>query len=212
MGQENLVWGMDGMSENRYNLAGWLAIAMAVIFPLAFGLGIIQGIIGAGAFGYAGPNFGPSDFLFIIFTGLSVYVLVMFRHLLHEHYEFHELDTLITIAIVWGILFQVGSLLIKGLIIALWPVPETIVGISYLSFLSVAMISAGIIDIVFAVKLFKLADVASKLIKVLAYIGMISGILQVTVILSPLALLLIPVSCVLYGMIFFRAKEDVEFV
>jgi hypothetical protein len=205
-------WGTIKMSENRYNLAGWLSICMAILFPLAFVIGIIQGIIGASVFKYTGPNFGPSDLLFMIFTAMGIYVLIMFRRLLHEHYEFHELDILITIAIIWAILFQVGSLAIKLIIFLAWPMSETAIIAIQLSFMSLAMIAAGVIDIVFAVKLFKILDVVNNMIKTLAYIAMISGILEVTVILSPLALFLIPISSVIYAMIFFKAKEEVEFV
>jgi len=212
MVENDLTWGMHDMSENRYNLAGWLSISMAILFPLAFGIGIIQGVIGAAVFKYTGPTVGPSDLLFVIFTCVSVYILLMFRRLLHDRYQFHELDVLITIAIIWNILFQIGSLALKGLLFAVWPASETAITIVYISFMSVAMISMGVIDIIFAVKLFKLSDMGNNLINALAYLGMIAGILEVTVILSPLSLLLVPVTCIIYGLIFFRAKEDVEFV
>jgi len=76
MVENDLTWGMHDMSENRYNLAGWLSISMAILFPLAFGIGIIQGVIGAAVFKYTGPTVGPSDLLFVIFTCVSVYILL----------------------------------------------------------------------------------------------------------------------------------------
>ena len=212
MAENDLTWGMVSMNDNRYNLAGWLSISMAIIFPLAFGIGIIQGVVGAAVFKYTGPNFGPSDLLFILFSCFGVYVLVMFRHFLHERYQFQELDLLITLSIIWIIVYQVLSLALKGLIFVIWPVPETVMAITYIVFVAGAMISVGVIDILFAVKLFKLSDMGNNLINALAYLGMISGILEVTVILSPLALVLIPVTSIIYGLIFFRAKEGVEFV
>lgn len=212
MVENDLTWGTTRMIENRYNVTGWLAISGAIMFPLAFGLSIIQGVIGASAFGYSGPNFGPSDLLFILITGIGVYVLIMFRRLLHELYEFHELDVVITIAIVWNIVFQIGSLALRAFVIMIWPISELSLTLGSLGFMALAMISLGIIDIVFAVKLFKLSDQGNSLINALAYIGMISGIIEVTVILSPLALLLVPVSFVIYGMVFLKAKEGVEFV
>ncbi|UCD17138.1 MAG: hypothetical protein JSV44_11910 [Candidatus Zixiibacteriota bacterium] len=200
------------MVNNRYSLAGWLAIAQAAIFPLAFVLSIIQGIIGISMFGYHGPIFGPGDLLFILFTVLSVYVLIMFRHLLNDRYSFHEIDILITIAILWNILFQFGSLAIRGTMIVLAPRPEILVTVLNVAFMSIAMLTAGIIDILIAIKLLNIKDRLNDLIKAFAYITLAAGILEASVILSPLALILIPVSCAILGMIFLREKEEVEFV
>jgi hypothetical protein len=212
MGQEELAWGTTKMSENRYNLVGWLAIAGAVIFPMAFVMNFVQSIIGIRAFHYRGPNFGPSDLLFIIFTVVAVYVLIMFRKILHEKYQFRELDVLITLAIIFNIFFEAGSLFLKAMIFFIWPISETAASIVLGSFMVIFLIGAGIIDIIFAVKLFKRMDLFSVHIKILAYITVISGIAEVSVILSPLALLLIPVSFIVYGLIFLRANQDVEFV
>jgi len=212
MVEENLTWSTVGMNENRYNVAGWLAIAGAIIFPLTIGISIVQSLIGAATFGYRGPNFGPSDILMMIFTGISIYVLVMFRRLLHDHYEFHELDILITIAIIWSVIIQIATTGLKIAFFALWPLPETVVIVTQISFFALFMISAGIIDIIFAVKLFKITDSASHLVKTLAYLSVISGVLEVTVILSPLALFLVPASFIVYGLIFLRANQEVDFV
>ena len=199
------------MDENRYALAGWIAITQAVIFPLAFVMSIAQGIIGISAFGYRGPTFGPSDLLFITFTAMGVYTLTMFRRLLNERYNFHDIDTLIIVAIWWGILFQLSSLALRGWIVVLWPVPETILTVVYLTFMAVAMLVAGIVDILIAVKLLKAKETLSDLLKALAYVTMAAGLLEVTVVLSPISLILVPVSCVILGLIFLR-KEEVEFV
>jgi hypothetical protein len=212
MGQKEMVWGMTDMNENNYSMAGWLAIAGAIIFPVIFIVGIAQDIIGQQVFGYQGPKLGPGDLLSLVFTGIAVYVIIMFRRLLHERYQFHDLDVLITIVIIWNILFQVVGLLLKAIVLIAWPISEVVMIVMFLSFFAVGMISAGIIDIVFAVKLFRKIDIFSGPIKALAYLTMVSGILTVTVILTPLALLLAPVSMVLYGVIFLRSPEDVEFV
>lgn len=212
MVEDNLTWSALGMNDNRYNPAGWLAIAGAIVFPLSIGIGIVQDLIGAAAFGYRGPNFGPGDVLMIAFTAISIYVLIMFRRLLHDHYQFHELDLLITIAIIWSVTIQVASIAIGAISFILWPQSETIVIVMSIVFVAFFMMSAGVIDIIFAIKLFKIIDRASNLVKVLAYLTLIAGVLEVTVILSPLALFLVPVSFIVYGLIFLRANQEVEFV
>jgi hypothetical protein len=203
---------MTEMPENRYSLAGWLAIAQAVLFPLAFGMSIVQDIIGKAAFRFHGPIFGPSDLLFIIFTGLGVYVLLMFRKLLNERYNYHGIDTLIIISIWWGILFQISSLGLKAYAIVLGLEPRLTLALIYLSFFAVAMLTIGVVDILIAVRLLKIKDKLNDLLRALAYITIIAGILEASIVLSPLALILVPVTCVILGMIFLREKEEVEFV
>ncbi len=200
------------MNDNRYALAGWAAIAQAVIFPTAFVVGIIQGIIGAAAFHYHGPMLGPADMMFLVFTALAVYTLYMFRKLLNERYSFHDVDFLITAAILWNIIFQISSLALKFIALVLSP-PEIVVPVLFISFITVSMVTAGIIDILIAARLLQLKDTVSDLMKAFIYITMASGILQVSVVLSPLALLLVPISCAILGTIFLRGqREEVEFV
>jgi len=199
------------MDENRYSLAGWLAITQAVIFPLAFVISIAQGLIGVSVFGYRGPMFGPSDLLFIIFTGISVYTLTMFRKLLNERYNYHDVDLLILLAICWGIVYQISQLALRAWLVFMWPVSSTALSIIYLVFFATTIITAGVIDILIAVKLLQIRQKLNEMIRAFTYITLVSGLAEVSVVLAPLALLLLPVSCVILGIIFLR-KEEVEFV
>ncbi|UCE17635.1 MAG: hypothetical protein JSV84_12225 [Gemmatimonadota bacterium] len=200
------------MSGRKYSVAGWLAIAGAFLFPMAFFIGIIHDIIAKSQFHYHGPNFGPSDMLFILFTGISAYTLSVFRDLLNERYNTHELDMVINIAIGWIIVFQVFSLCLKGIFMTLWPVSKESMTITYLCFMAVAMVIIGIVDILIAVKLLKVGTGHNELLKAYAYINLVAGALEVSVFLSPLAIILVPVSSVTLGMILLREKEGVEFV
>jgi hypothetical protein len=199
------------MEENRYLLAGWLAIAQAIIFPLAFAISIAQGLIGIKALGYHGPMLGPSDLLFIVITGMSVYTLIMFRKLLNERYNYHDVDTLILLAIFWNIVFQIGSIALRVWLVMIWPISQIALTIIYLTFFAVGMISGGIIDILIAVKLLQIRQTVNELIRAFTYVTMVSGLSEVSVVLSPISLLLAPVSLVILGMIFLR-REEVEFV
>lgn len=198
------------MDYNRYSFAGWLAITQAVLFLLAFGMSIIQKVLGLGSNPFPAPSeFGPSEMLFVLFTAFAVYTIYMFRHLLNERYNFHGIDTLITISICWSILFQIGSLFIQRMGTVLDPQSETIVGLVFISFF---MVIIGIVDILIAVQLLKAKDTLNDLIQVFAYISIVAGILEVVIVLSPIALILVPVSSVLLGMIFLRETEQVELV
>jgi hypothetical protein len=199
------------MEENRYQLAGWLAITQAILFPLAFVISIAQGLIGVAAFGYRGPVFGPADLLFFIFTGISVYTLTMFRRFLNERYNYHGVNTLILLAICWGVVYQISSLALRVWVVMIWPVSEMTLNIIYITFFAVSMIAAGIIDILIAVKLLQIRQSVNELVRAFTYITLVAGLAEVSVVLSPVALLLVPVSCIIMGVIFFK-KEEVEFV
>ncbi len=73
------------------------------------------------------------------------------------------------------------------------------------------MIAAGIIDILIAVKLLQIRQSVNELVRAFTYVTLASGLAEVSVVLSPIALFLVPVSCVILGLIFFK-KEEVEFV
>jgi hypothetical protein len=198
------------MNQNRYSLAGWVAITQAMIFPLGFFMAIAQGLIGAAVFGYQGPSFGPSDLLFILFTVMWAYTLWIFRVYLNERYDYHELDFLITAAICVTVLLQMVSFGLRGIAFGLVPIAGTVFIVLYLIFAAFAMITAGILDILIAVKLLQIRQGANDLLKAFAYITMVVGVLEVTVILSPLAFVLVPVYCVILGMIFLGKQEEVQ--
>jgi hypothetical protein len=198
------------MNENQYSLAGWVAIAQAIIFPLALFMAIAQGLIGAAVFGYHGPSFGPSDLLFMLFTVMWAYTLWMFRVYLNERYDYHDLDFLIAAAICVTVLLQMASFGLRGIAFGLAPIAGTVFTILYLMFGAFAMITAGILDILIAVKLLQIRQGANDLLKAFAYITMAVGILEVTVILSPLTFVLVPVYCVILGMIFLGKQEEVQ--
>jgi hypothetical protein len=200
------------MDESKYRLAGWLAVVQAVLFPVSIVIGIIEAGLAAGLFNIKRPFFGPSDMLMIIFTAIAIYTLIMFRKLLHERYQYHDLDLLIIISIWWAIAFQVIGLGIQTILMIYWPIDKILLTIVYLVFFTGAMVTVGIVDILIAIKLLKEKENFSEFIRGFAYITMAAGICEVTVLLSPLALVLIPVSAIILALIFFRDRQEVEFV
>lgn len=198
------------MNQNRYSLAGWVAITQAIIFPLGIFMAIAQGLIGVEMFGYHGPSFGPSDLLLMLFTVMWAYTLWMFRVFLNERFDYHDLDFLITAAICVTALLQMISFGLRGIAFGLVPIVGTIFNVLYLIFAAFAMITSGVLDILIAVKLLQIRQGGNDLLKVFAYITLAVGILEVTVILSPLAFVLVPVYSVILGMIFLGKQEAVQ--
>ena len=200
------------MEENKYKLAGWLAICQAVMFPCAIVLSIIEAGIGGGIFGDRRPFIGPSDFLMVVFTAIGIYTLLMFRRLLHERYEYHELDLLIIIAIWWAIVFQAVALGMGVLAMIFWPIDRIMMAITVLIFFTAAMVTIGIVDIMIAAKLLRIKETFSEYIRGFAYVTMVAGICEVSVLFSPLSLILIPVSAIILALVFLHDRQQVDFV
>jgi len=200
------------MEGNRYRLAGWLSIVTALLFPAIFVTGIVQQVVAGRALGYHGPTLGPSEGLGLVLAGISVYVLIVFRRFLNERYEFGGLNTLITLSIIWNIVFQVMGLGIDGLMMLAWPVARTAYLVISLGFLGIFMLTIGVIDILIGVRLMQARRPFSELLRVFAVISIVSGVLEVSVVLSPLALLLVPVNAVMLGIILLREKDEADFV
>ena len=70
----------------------------------------------------------------------------------------------------------------------------------------------GIIDLLIGVRLLQAKQGFSELMRVFAIISLIAGVLEMSVILSPLALILVPVVYILLGLILLREKEEAGFV
>lgn len=200
------------MGTNKYAHAGWLAILQAVLFPLSFILGIIEQGVVSGLMDIDRPIFGPSDLIMLAFTVITVYVFLTFKKLLNEQYGYHDLDLLIYVSIVWVILFQVVGLGLGAYMMFAWPVDKVLMAIIYIAFMTAAMVSVGIVDILIAVKLLRVKESFGEYIRAYAYISMAAGILEVTVLLSPLALLLIPVTWIILALIFFKDQPQPEYV
>jgi len=206
--------GDNKMQENRYALAGWIAIANAGLIPLAIVVGILYSVVTAKLMGFYGASFGPGDLIGIVTTLFSVYILLKFRDLIRERYNFHEIDGLILASIIWLVLSQIGALGLKGLqfLVGSGRDEEIFMAIIAVSFLAVSMVVVGIIDIMIAVKLMKIKDQVSDPLKFFIYLTLVAGILEVSIIFSLFSLLLLPIVFITYGVIFFRDHQQVEFV
>jgi len=200
------------MEQNKYAIAGWMAIVQAVLLPVSIIANLIEAGIAGKMFGWHRPVVGPADLLSLIFMAIAIYTLLRFRTLLQERYNCHDLDLLILFAVWWSVIFHVAGALLSILAMIFWPVDKTLFLIVYGIFMVSAMVTAGIIDILIAIKLLKYKDTVSEYIRAFAYITLVAGICEITVLLSPLAFILVPVSAIVLALIFFRDKYEVEFV
>ncbi|UCE66124.1 MAG: hypothetical protein JSU85_14945 [Candidatus Zixiibacteriota bacterium] len=201
------------MESSKYQLAGWLAISQAVVLPLAYILKSLQIYLGISPFGYDGPKFGPGDLLIITYTCFFIYTFSMFRNLLNERYNVHSIDLLIIIAILLSIVSLIFSFLVQSIPMIFGGLTDYAFRTIYLAYTAILIIAAGVVQILISVKLLMVKKSLNDLFNAFAYVTLATGILEVSVVLAPLAVLvLIPVWCVMLGMIFLREKEEAEFV
>lgn len=186
------------MGKTHYTLAGWLAIAQAVLVLPQIALAIFLEWLSESY---------PVLKIFLVMmkvTGLAVgvYVLYIFKRLLNDRYGFHKTDALIWILIAGNVFFFTLG------IIGLVPSLEIAIGIATFAL----MVPFSVLEIIFAVLLLKLNDDLFGLKRPFAYTTIAGGICGATVILMPFCLLAGLAALVMQGMIFLRAKEDVEFL
>ncbi len=85
-----------------------------------------------------------------------------------------------------------------------WSVNITAYLVISFALMSIFMLSIGIIDILTGVRLMQSRTEFSELLRVFAVLNIVAGILEVSVILSPLALLIVPMNFVILGLILLR--------
>ncbi|MBN2091825.1 hypothetical protein JW964_19575 [candidate division KSB1 bacterium] len=190
------------MESRQYACAGWLSIANAVLLIPTIGFAIF--------FDYIARSF-PMVNLFqillsILFCVLGVYILLLFRKLLNERYQFYQADNMILTLIWINIIFTVSGFfkyLFPG--VANAKLITDILGIALFYLM-------GIINIIFGIRILKLKDNLFGLRNPFAYTTIGSGVGIVSLVLMPFGLLAAVAAYIIQGIIFLRAAEEAEFV
>jgi hypothetical protein len=197
------------MDERQYSMAGWLAIAGAVMVLPAFALGIVLHP--------KMPTLSPLLLVYIplviVQTGFTLYALYRLRGLLNDRYRFHDVDHLI-VAIILGsaALVMVGLLGKIGFTLGILP---SISVIAFFALIVMIGIPLSIVGIVFAVRLLRLQDDLYGLLKPFAYTTIAACVLYATILLAPLGGLVDAACTLMLGVILLRAARgapEVEFV
>ncbi len=202
--------------DNPYSLAGWLSISIAVLFPLGMFLGFIQNAMLGMRYDF--PPLGIADVVMVLCTVLAIYVFLRFRSYLHEYYQYKGLDGLIFATIIWSILYELFFLMTKTLImLGVVYVPhgrEAMLGFffGFIIIMAGFMITIGIIDLNIAIRLLRMKESLGDMMKIFAYVTLIAGICELSLIFVPFSLLLYPISAVVLGLALIKGHEDVEFV
>jgi len=164
----------------QLNLAAWLSIISAALSIPLFLFGFYRG------------EQNPFSFVVsILMAGIAVYILVIFKKLLNNRFNFRKTDSLIMFVIMLNI---------AGVIIAHLPGSIVLIGILY-------FICFGIVNIAFGIKLLDLPNNLYGLLKPFSYGLIILGLCSASIIGVFLALLVSMVLDVILAMIFFRSAK-----
>ena len=200
------------MAENRFQVAGWAAIAAAGLMPTAFivagfeqaafDLGVTRRAVGLGA----------SDFLLLIFGAVTIYVLVELKRMLYERYSYRGLDPVIVVAIAWSVVNYGGSFALQSFFSIAAPAAGVSAEVVTTVFWIVCIGVFGIIDAILGIMLLIQGRRFGIPLMVFAAFSLAMGLCEVTVVLSFFGLLLFPVAYVALGVAFLRPEDRLEFV
>ena len=181
------------ITRKQLDFAGWCSITNALIaipsLAMSWFLETVKGI---------GPRLSQA-ILTVVGLGLFLYVIYSLRRLLNGRFKFHDVDIYISL-LIWGnVVLAILSLLSLGTD-KLESCMEAVT--------MAALIVLGLLSIMFATRLLRLAGNLYGLLKAYCYTTILSGIFLVTIFLLPVAILAGAVADVILGVIFFRAAEQ----
>ena len=200
------------MSENRFLVAGWAAIAAAGLMPAAF---IVAGLEQA-AFDLdvtkRTVGLFASDFLLLVFGAVTIYVLIELKRMLYERYSYRGLDVIIALAIAWTVVNYGGSFALQSFFTIVGSTTSVSAEVVTTVFWIICIGVFGIIDAILGIMLLIQGRRFGIPLLVFAAFSLAMGLCEMTVILSFFGLLLFPVAYITLGVTFLRSEERLEFV
>jgi hypothetical protein len=198
----------DQMTErSEYTVAGWLAIAAAIITVPMLVVGIALEIVAR-----VSPAVVP---LFMVIytvvvlshTVFTVYAFLRFRTMLNSRHQFHDVDALVTAIVVGVVLLTLFMIPAKflGLIYSQDHVAIAIVLIAVMVCFAITM---SVLSIVFAVRLLRLESNLNGLLKPYVWITIAAAACFAMFITAPLGLILDAAGNIILGLILLKPASD----
>jgi hypothetical protein len=193
--------------KNEYALAGWLAIASAVLIVPSFVLGFATEIAKNRAPEILPTLLIPYFGVTICYTIFSIYVILRFRTLLNRRHGFHAIDGLITAIVVGVIAMTLYAVPMKilGLIGVIREVPTVLLAVIPIAVIGITL---GILGIILGFRLLRLPAENTSYYRVYAWLSIAAGICFVTFFLSPLGGLIDAAGNIVLAMLFLKPDED----
>jgi hypothetical protein len=194
-------------TRNEYALAGWLAIAAAVLILPSFVLGFATEIAKHRAPHLLPTLLIPYFAVTIAYTICSIYAILRFRTLLNRRHGFHAIDGLITAIVVGFIAMTLYAVPMKilGLMGVIDEVPAVLLAVIPIAVIGITL---GVLGIVLGARLLRLPAEATSYYRVYAWISIAAGICFVTFFLAPLGGLIDAAGNIVLAMLFLKPEAE----
>ena len=193
--------------KNEFALAGYMAIAAAVLILPSFVLGVATEVAKHRTPELILPLLVPYFAITICYTIAAIYVVIQFRTLLNKRHGFHAIDGLITAIVVGAVAMTLYAMPMKffGLTGVLNEGP-----MAFLTIIPIAVIgiTLGILSIILGARLLKLPADNTSYYRVYAWLSIVAGACFVTFFLTPLGGLIDAAANIVLAMLFL--KPDAE--
>ncbi|UCC43357.1 MAG: hypothetical protein JSU65_09435 [Candidatus Zixiibacteriota bacterium] len=200
------------MEENRFVTAGWVSVAAACVYPLAFvAMGMQEWAFDEGLTDQR-LGLGPSDLLFLLFAALSIYAFWSLKRLMYERYSFRKIGTIIWVSIFWHLVYFGGSFLVELLYAAVGLSDDSVAILLLTGLWASGIVVFGIIDIIIGLVLLSRAKQFHTAVKVFGWLSLVIGVFEATLLLAIVAFFLIPLSYVALAVVFLSRPDTVEYV
>ena len=199
------------MKNNNYLLPGITAILLSVLFPIYWIQEITLGAFNDNESYFS--NIGQLNFSSWVFLSiglLSIYIYYCFRRILHDQLNFKIIDILLWLMIGISVVFFLGLFLLD-----VWPASIDSNGLLMSMGLTISigsMIIFGLVDITIGIILLRHFDMLPSLLKALAIVSLIQGILELSIIFNFAVIFSFPVYLIILAVYFLRKPEMIEVI
>jgi len=205
------------MTNNEYYWPGVAAVVLALLYPTYW---IYE--LGFGEFAGYGEDYVRaltltfSDWVFLAIGAMIVYILVSLKRILGDHLNFHGLDLLLNIFAITTAIFYVGAFLTDVVLLLTRDSiasssDEGLIGLMLVSFVGFIVIG-GLLEILIGIFLIREFNLLPLLLKIFAVAILITGLFDITVLMSFAGLFLFPVSMLILAAYFFQKPRMLEVV
>ena len=199
------------MKDNDYRLPALAAFAAAVMIPLLWLADFSYAIVlGEDTFmDLLRRGVGVSDLLLLVAGALTVFAYHGFRQALRERLAYRSLDLLLLGLMIMTGLFH-GMAFLQALIAPLFSGE----GVAFLALALWVpfMVIFGALDLLIAIILLRDRKQLPDTLTVLAVLTLVLGLLEITVIFSLAAIVLLPLTLVVLGLYLVREPEYLEVI
>lgn len=205
------------MNNNDYALPSIATIALLILFPLYWVSLISSGMFDSGADFYRSiTDFTLFDVLFLLIGVLTVYVYLSLKRLLNDQYGFSGVNLPLNVLIITSVVYVFG---LAGIDIVMGLLGDSL-GLGAHKFALNAnlligvgsMIVFGVADILMGVLLLKNADNESTMLKALAIVVIVQGVVEITVVFSFTLIAIFPITLLVLALLFMQKPDTLEVI